>query len=248
MEKLDYSILDDILIEDYDLIIPNYSTVYNYCYKQKIRTLSELILKYKNNEVYTLNRKSIAEIYGFIELVFYRHFHSSILCESLFFDEIKVFEDMWKGNYKKGWNESRVISTKTAFPIRRLGFSNDEENKLKFFVEKKKEDMLIINALFSYKNASNKPIIKGHSKAQEVFEKKIDILLDYYNKIYLPCIESGKINYLLGLLYNYKELLENKKKLDNELESIINKFNEQSSGLDEKYVKNLLRVHGIDDI
>ena len=44
-KKVDYGILDKVFIQDYDLIVPVYSNIHQFCIRNKINTLGELLKK-----------------------------------------------------------------------------------------------------------------------------------------------------------------------------------------------------------
>ena len=180
--NLNYNKINDILIENYDLIIKKYSVLHQCCIKNNIKTLSELLKKYDNNELEIKNSKTKEEIRGIIDLIKYRHFGIKLKADSILYDLIKVNKDTWKGEYKKGWKEAKYISS-YSYPLKRLGFSTDESNKLLYYIERIGESTSIINALIKYRNDTEKPSHNRYKDSKEVFDKKIDIIIDYYKNI-----------------------------------------------------------------
>lgn len=250
MDSLDYSVLDNILIEDYDLILKKYSVVHKFCLKNNITTLGTLVRMYDNNELKIINKKTKEEFYGFMDLIKYRHFGIMLPYDSILLDSIIVKLDTWKGNYKKGWNEAYFISNSTIFPLKRLGFSTSENDKLKFYVEEYGKSMLIIDAIIKYRNDPEKKVIRGYKDAQKIFEKKLDIIIDYYNKNYVPNVGLMRSNKseLEKLLYKYKSISEEIKILKQELSSVEEKIITTRLYVGEDKLKQLLKAYNIDDI
>lgn len=247
MENIDYSVLNNVLIEDYDLIIKKYSVIYRYCLNNNIYTLGDLLLKYDNNILNIKNKKSKDEISGFIDLVKYRHFKIELPSDSILYDLIKVSKDTWNGKYKKGWSEVKFVSDYN-FPLKRLGFSTYENNKLQYYVEKKGKSMIIIDALIMYKNDNEKKPLNRYKDSNEVFETKLDIIIDYYNNIcnIKKSFEEQKYFELDKLLYYYKKVLEMKKDLDKQLLDIKNKINEEKYHVSNDKIKKLIKTYEVD--
>ena len=61
-------------IENCPLLKKNYSVIANFCLRNKIESLGELIDKYENGDAGVNNKKSVEEIEGFIDLIKYVYF------------------------------------------------------------------------------------------------------------------------------------------------------------------------------
>ena len=246
MKKIDYSELNKIFIENYDLIIKPYSVIYKCCIKNNIETLGELIKKHDNNELDIKNMKTKVEMNGFIDLIKYRHFGIKMDSDSILFDLIKVYNNTWKGEYKKGWKETKFISSYN-YPLKRLGFSTDESNKLLYYIERIGESTSIINALIKYRNDSEKPSHNRYKGSKEVFDKKIDIIIDYYKNINtIENIELENYKKLENLLLKYKNLIERKKEIELEILETKKEIEEKKGYVNNINIKKLTKTFDIE--
>lgn len=200
--------LYSIKISDCPFIKSNYSMIANFCMRNKIETLGELVEKYQNKEVVVKNKKSLEEMDGFVDLIKYIYLKERLPKESLLFDEIIIIKDSWNGNYWKGRHEVSFNNSEFINPLKRLGFNVDESDSILSFVNKKNNDMTIISALINYKEEGYKWFSGPTNINYENIIRKIDVLVDYYNKFlkndnYLEQYKSLELEELLKL-YNKK--------------------------------------------
>ena len=227
--------LYSIKITECPFIRFNYSMIAQFCLRNIIETLGELIDKYQNNEVIVKNKKSIEEMDGFIDLINYFYLGERMPKEHLLFDEIIIVKDSWNGNYWKGRHEVDFNNTEFINPLKRLGFNVDEADSILSYVNKKNYDMTIISALINYKEEGYKWFSGSTNINYENIIRKIDILVDYYNKFLKTdnYLEQYKTLELEELLKEYdkkrKEYLDIVSQLKLIRETIVNK---------EKYVSN----------
>jgi len=227
--------LYSIKITECPFIRFNYSMIAQFCLRNKIETLGELVEKYQNKEVVVKNKKSIEEMAGFIDLVKYIYLKERLPKESLLFDEIIIIKDSWNGNYWKGRHEVSFNNSKFINPLKRLGFNVDEADSIMSFVNKKKQDMTIISALINYKEEGYNWFYNSTNINHENIIRKIDVLVDYYNKFlkndnYLEQYKTLELEELLKLYDSKrKEYLNIVLELKLIRERIANK---------EKYVSN----------
>lgn len=177
-----YEFLYSIKINECPFIRANYSMIANFCMRNKIETLGELVDKYANNEVIVKNKKSIEEMDGFIDLVKYIYLGERLPKEYLLFDEIIMVKDSWNGKFWKGRSEVGFNNSEFINPLKRLGFNYDESDSILSFVNKKNNDMTIINALINYKDEGYKWFCGSTNINYENIIRKIDVFVDYYNK------------------------------------------------------------------
>lgn len=200
--------LYSIKISDCPFIKSNYSMIANFCMRNKIETLGELVEKYQNKEVVVKNKKSIEEMDGFIDLVKYIYLGERLRKENLLFDEIIIIKDKFRGEYWKYRHEASFNNSEFINPLKRLGFNIDESDSIMSFVNKTNQDMTIISALINYKESGYNWFSGSRNIHYENIIKKIDVLVDYYNKFlkndnYLEQYKSLELEELLKL-YNKK--------------------------------------------
>jgi len=167
-------------IDDCPLLKKNYSVIANFCLRNKIESLGELIDKYENGDAGVNNKKSVEEIEGFIDLIKYVYLGKRLSNEYLLFEEIIIIHDSWNGHYWKGRHEV-AFNSKYINPLKRLGFNSFESDSILSFVSDKNHDMTIISALINYKEANYKWIPGPTNINRATISKKIDILIEYYN-------------------------------------------------------------------
>lgn len=230
MGEAEYLFLDALKIENCDLIKKNYSVISNFCLRNKIETLGNLVRKYEKGEVNLKNKKSVEEMDGFIDLIKYLYFQIRLPKENLLFDEIIIIHDTWHGRPWKGRHEVGFNTKKIYNPLKRLGFNSDETDSILSFVSHKKKDMMIISALMNYKEEAYYRFAYSSTSNRVSIDKKIDLFIEYYNK-YLKVeqyAEFYKTVELDDLLKEFKDKKEEIIRLANEIKALKTKINSKS--------------------
>lgn len=237
--------LCSIKISDCPFIKTNYSMIANFCMRNKIETLGELIDKYENNEVIVKNKKSIEEMDGFIDLVKYIYLGERLPKENLLFDEIVIIKDSWNGNYWKGRHEVDFNNSEFINPLKRLGFNVDEADSILSYVNKKNYDMTIISALINYKEEGYKWFSGSTNINYENIIRKIDILVDYYNKFLKMdnYLEQYKTLELEELLKEYDKKREEYLNIVSELKLIREKIINKEQYVSNENIRKLEKVY-----
>lgn len=222
MEKIDYSIIDNIKIDDCDLIVKDLNkTIYRFCFKNGINTLGDLIRKFDNNELEFRIKKGEAEIKGFIDLIKYRYFNINLSSSNILFDEIDLLDKYdWKQR-----EEVLIKSKEERYPLRRLGFTLNESDMLIIYVNRTKMPTTVIQAILNYLDDSKDYYIHS-TKEQFIFLNKLMLIKDYYKK----CVANNtlsvcKLVELEERLKRYKELSDKRSQIEAELDKLENDIN-----------------------
>lgn len=240
--------LYSIKISDCPFIKSNYSMIANFCMRNKIETLGELIDKYKNNEVVVKNKKSVEEMDGFIDLVKYVYLKERLPKESLLFDEIIIIKDSWNGNYWKGRHEVS-FNSEYINPLKRLGFNVDEADSILSYVNKRNRDMTIISALINYKEDGYKWFSGPTNINYENIIRKIDILVEYYNKFLKNenYLEQYKTLELEELLKDYDLKRIEYLNIVSELKLIREKISKKEKYVSSENIKKLEKTYNFNN-
>lgn len=240
MEKDYYFLLDKLLIDDCKLILKNYSSIYYLCKKANIKSIGELLRKYDDGELSIYNR-SHEEISGVIDLIKYRYFDKKLSQEELLFDEITYMPNSWKGKYHDHFSESILNTSKFKNPLKRLGFTLDESETLLYYVTDNKQSMVIINAILKYRNDGLRK--KLPKSKQEIFDFKLDVIIDYYynNCFSEKSIEIKKYIELENLLIKLSEILNEREKIDKNIKLLETQIDNKKQFVNDEDVKVLLK-------
>lgn len=240
MVKDYYFLLDKLLIDNCKLILKKYSSIYRLCEKNNIKSIGELLRKYDDGELSIYN-KSYEEIDGVIDLINYRYFEKKLSQEELLFDEITFVPNSWQGKYHDHFSESILDTSKFKNPLKRLGFTLDESETLVYYVTDNKQSMVIINAILKYRNDENRRELP--KSKQEVFDLKLDIIIDYYynNCFSEKSLEIKKYIELENLLIKLSEILKEREKIDNNIKLLENQINTKKQFVNEEDVKVLFK-------
>jgi len=241
MEKLNYNSLDNVFLDDYELIVPSYSYVYQFCIRNKIYTLGELLRKVDSNKLEFKNEGFKEELLGFVDLVKYIHFGIK-LPEELVFEEVITFvPNSKKGHYHQYLSE---VSYNSVFknPLRRLGFTYKECNFLELFVKDNKKSMSIIDIIYNYTCLSKRKF--GYKELGDIFVKKLMIYVEYYNKYCKDnAFQAKKLSELSDLLYRLKELKQKYEEIGCSINQIEKEICEKSKFMDKEQVNRLVKKY-----
>ena len=243
MEKrVDYTILDKISIQDYDLIVPVYTNIHQFCIRNNINTLGDLIRKFDNNELEFKNNSFKEELFGFVDFVRYRHFGIKLPHDELLNEVITFVPNSNKGEYHAILDD---VSYNSVFKnsLRRLGFTSKETDELEYFVKKQKQSMVIIDVLYNYNRFQTSSF--GYKGMKEILEKKLEIYIKYYEK-YLKPYNSFETKIFIEidiLLRRLKNLKDKRRVIDLLIEETQNEITKNSKFVNEEKIKKLIKKY-----
>ena len=217
MENNRYIALKNIKISDCDLILKKYSILYIFCIKNNIENIGDLLFGIENHKFIFRNKSSKEEILGMVDLIRYYYYGNRLQCEKLLNDNVLLIEDVWKNVPCKGSCDIEFDSKMMLNPLRRLGFSSNECDFMRFFVLKYGKNISIINLMYAMKDNILK--LKGFKciEEKEIFLNKINILIEYYNKYLRVDEENRRVDELLNEYKRIEEKIKELKTLSNSI-------------------------------
>lgn len=228
MKRIDYKVLDNALITECDLL-ENDDFIKYYCYLNQINTLGQLLRKYDYKKLDFESKEEKDKISGFVDIIKYKYYGKklSVDYDFILFDK---FTDDYVTNGVKVWD------SKYEFPLKRLGFTENEIRIINQFVmSDNNKSRIVINVILQMREML---ILNKEYKGKEY-----DCLLKKFNIIY-TFYQSREFNYDFGfsrenlvkvekLLNRYKSLIENKKKIEDELNYLSKEISEAQALLND---------------
>ena len=143
MKRIDYRVLDNNFIAECDLLVSDDFIKY-FCYLNKISTLGQLLRKYDYKKLDFENNDEKEIISGFVDLIKYKYYGKKLSSEYILFDKF-TYDYVTKG--------VKVSDRKFDYPLKRLGFTENEIRIINQFVlSDNNKSMIVINVIFSYRH------------------------------------------------------------------------------------------------
>ena len=228
MDKINYSKLKKLTLEETDLLSLKNSELIEFIYNNEITNVSDF-LECMDNKSYQIStyRDVLLEAFGLANLLKYKYFKIPLVNDLYLSKKIEKmkFKKIATGfeTYAINLSNNRINDPKSIYTVlTEMGFNAWERDIILDISSNEIDGMLLVDLL---NNTYSRVIVNNmKDKDYEVLMNKILMFLEHYLTISKSDIESNFMNSLYEAIDYLNELLVQKYRLERQIEEVQNKL------------------------